>query len=389
MVESIIDRLRGPSTFLRYGLAVLAVPVATIIQLFGDRDFAVTPSYFCAVLLTAWFGGLGPGLFAIALSIPALMYYFVPPTRTFSVDAAHMPSLILFSLAALFVTWLSVRERNATKSLVYARDQLDIKLRELEKSNEALQDEFAARAHAEEELDQLRSDLAHVTRVMTLGELAASIAHEVKQPMSAMIINAQAALRWLAHQPPDVEETRQLLDRIVTDGHRASNVVGRIRDLTRKAAPRMERMDINPAIGEVIELTRSEVVKNGISTQIHLAEDLPVVQADRTQLQQVILNLIVNAVQALTDRCDSRRELLISTSTNDSGEVLVSVCDSGPGITPENLGHVFDPFYTTKRYGMGIGLSICRSIVEGHGGRIWATVNDPQGAVFHVTLPAA
>jgi signal transduction histidine kinase len=118
-------------------------------------------------------------------------------------------------------------------------------------------------------------------------------------------------------------------------------------------------------------------------------EDLPVVQADRTQLQQVILNLIVNAVQALTDRGDSRRELLISTSTNDSGEVLVSVCDSGPGIIPENLGHVFDPFYTTKPGGMGIGLSICRSIVEGHGGRIWATVNDPQGAVFHVTLPAA
>ena len=389
-MESIdIDRFRGPSTFLRYGLAVLVVPVATIVQLSGSRDFAVTPSYFCAVLLTAWFGGLGPGLFAIALSILALMYYFVPPTQTFSVDAAHMPALVLFSLAALFVTWLSVRERNATKSLVYARDQLDIKLRELGKSNEALQAEIAARAHAEEELDQLRSELAHVTRVMTLGELAASIAHEVNQPMAAIIANAQAALRWLAHQPLDVEETRRSLDRIVTDGHRAGNVVGRIRDLARKTAPRMERMDINPAIGEVIELTRSEVVKNGISTQIHLAEDLPVVQADRTQLQQVILNLIVNAVQALTDRGDSRRELLISTSTNDSGEVLVSVCDSGPGITPENLEHVFDPFYTTKPGGMGIGLSICRSIVERHGGRIWATVNDPQGAVFHVTLPAA
>jgi signal transduction histidine kinase len=172
--------------------------------------------------------------------------------------------------------------------------------------------------------------------------------------MAAIIANAQAALRWLAHQPLDVEETRRSLDRIVTDGHRASNVVGRIRDLARKTAPRMERMDINPAIGEVIELTRSEVVKNGISTQIHLAKDLPVVQADRTQLQQVILNLIVNAVQALTDRGDSRRELLISTSTNDSSEVLVSVCDSGPGITPENLGHVFDPFYTTKPGGMGI-----------------------------------
>src|SRR5262249_24920315 len=150
---------------------------------------------------------------------------------------------------------------------------------------------------------------------------------------------------------------------------------------------RMEQLDINGAIAEVIELTRGEVVKNGISTQIHLAENLPVVQADRTELQQVILNLIVNAVHALTERGDSTRELLISTSTNGPGEVLVSVCDSGPGITSENLGRLFDPFYTTKPGGMGMGLSICRSIVEAHGGRLWATPNLTRGATFQFILP--
>ena len=143
-----IARWRVPSAILLYGLAVLAVPTATIFQQFGDNHFAVTPSYFCAVLLTAWFGGLGPGLFAIALSNLALMYYFVPPNRTFVIDATYAPSLILFSVAALFVTWLSVRERNAAKSLIYARDQLALKICELEKSNETLQAEIAARAHA-------------------------------------------------------------------------------------------------------------------------------------------------------------------------------------------------------------------------------------------------
>jgi PAS domain S-box-containing protein len=242
---------------------------------------------------------------------------------------------------------------------------------------------------SERRFHQVQMELAHANRVGTMGQLTASIAHEVNHPIAATIANAQAGLLWLNRQPPQLDEVGQVLTRIVKDGRRASNVVGRLRDLFKKTAPRMERLDINGAIAEVIELTRGEVVKNGISTQIRLADGLPVVQADRTQLQQVILNLIVNAVQALTDRGDSGRELSISTSTNGPDEVLVSVCDSGPGITSEDLGRLFDPFYTTKPGGMGVGLSICRSIMEGHGGRIWATANDPQGAAFHFTLPAA
>jgi PAS domain S-box-containing protein len=254
--------------------------------------------------------------------------------------------------------------------------------------------DLTERTRAEEEAREserryreVQLELAHASRVVTMGQLTASIAHEVNQPITATIGNAEAALRWLARQPPDLEETRQLLGRIVRDGRRASNVVGRIRDLAKKGPPRMERMDINPAISEVIELTRAEAIKNGISVRTQLAEGLPLIEADRIQLQQVTLNLIVNAIQALSEGAKHPRELLISTSMNGSSGVFVSVRDLGPGVSPENLGRLFDPFYTTKPDGMGMGLSICQSIIESHGGRIWATANVPQGAAFHFTIP--
>jgi PAS domain S-box-containing protein len=242
---------------------------------------------------------------------------------------------------------------------------------------------------SERRFHEVQIELAHANRVATMGQLAASIAHEVNQPITATITNAEAGLLWLDRQLPQLDKVREVLTCIVRDGLRTSSVVRRLRDLFKKTAPKMERLDINGAVAEVIEFTRGEVVKNSISAQTHLAENLPAVQADRTQLQQVLLNLIVNAVQAMTGRGDSRRELLISTSTNGPGEVLVSVSDSGPGIAPKELARLFDPFFTTKPDGMGMGLSICRSIVEGHGGRIWAVANVPQGAAFHFTVPAA
>jgi C4-dicarboxylate-specific signal transduction histidine kinase len=236
---------------------------------------------------------------------------------------------------------------------------------------------------------EAQMELAHANRVATMGQLTASIAHEVNQPIAATKINAQAALRWLNRDAPDLEEARQLLARIVKDGDRAGNVVSRIRDLVQKAPPRMEPLHMNEVIGEVIELTRSEAMKNGVSVQTQFAENLSTVTGDRTQLQQVILNLILNAIQAMGESGMALRELQIGTEANSPDDVLVSVRDSGPGIRLENLNRLFDPFYTTKSAGMGMGLAICRSIVEGHGGRIWATANVPQGATFHFTLPAA
>jgi len=231
-------------------------------------------------------------------------------------------------------------------------------------------------------------ELAHANRVATMGQLSASIAHEVNQPIAAAITNAHSALRWLGARPPDLEEVRQALGRIVRDGNRRIFVIGRIRDLIRKAPPRKDGLEINEAILEVIALTRGEVVKNGVSVQTQLAEGLPLIQGDRVQLQQVILNLIVNAVEAMSGVGEGSRELLISTGKAESDGVLVAVRDSGPGLAPASLERLFGAFYTTKPGGLGMGLSICRSIIEAHGGRLWATANVPQGAVFQFTVPA-
>jgi PAS domain S-box-containing protein len=234
---------------------------------------------------------------------------------------------------------------------------------------------------------EIEMELAHANRVSTMGQLTASIAHEVNQPIAAMVTSAQAALRWLNRQPPRLEEARHALARIVNDGNRASAVIARIRALITKAPPREDRVDINEAVWEVIALSRGEAAKSGVSVQTQLAEGLPPIDGDRVQLQQVILNLIINAIEAMSDGGKGARELRISTGIDASNSLLVAVRDSGPGVDPARLEHLFDAFYTTKSSGMGMGLSICRSIIEAHGGRVWAMANEPRGATFQFTLP--
>jgi PAS domain S-box-containing protein len=240
---------------------------------------------------------------------------------------------------------------------------------------------------AEEALRAMQAELAHVNRVTTMGQLSASIAHEVNQPIAATVTNAQAAQRWLRAQPPDLDEVRASLGRIVEDGKRAGNVISGIRALIHKVPSRKDWFDLNEAILEMLVLTRSEALRHGISLQTRLAPRLPMVQGDRTQLQQVILNLILNAIEAMGDLDDGTRELWISTETEASGGVLVTVRDSGPGLDPADVERVFQAFYTTKPKGMGMGLAICRSMVEAHGGRMWASANESRGAVFQFTLP--
>jgi PAS domain S-box-containing protein len=234
---------------------------------------------------------------------------------------------------------------------------------------------------------EMQMEVAHANRVATMGQLTASIAHEVNQPIAAAVTNAEAALRWLGARPPDLEEVRQALGRIVKDAHRAGDVIGRIHELIKKAPPRKDRVDINEAIREVIELTRGEAAKQGAAVQTAFGEGLPLIEGDRVQLQQVVLNLIVNAVQAMGAVAEGPRELSITTDRAEPGGVLVAVKDSGPGVAPANLAQLFAPFYTTKADGLGMGLSICRSIIEAHGGRLWAT-NLPRGAIFSFTVPA-
>ena len=219
-----------------------------------------------------------------------------------------------------------------------------------------------------------------------MGQLTASIAHEVKQPIAAVVTSADAGLRWLAANPPGLEEVRDVLDGIIRAGNQASEVINRIRALIRKVPERKASLDINDTILETITLTRSELERHRIALQTELGNGLPRIWGDRVQLQQVILNLVMNAIEAMSEISEGSRELLISTSIDAPGGVIVAVRDSGPGLKPDSLARLFDPFYTTKPAGMGMGLSICRSITEAHGGRLWAAPNTPKGAVFQFTL---
>jgi len=240
-----------------------------------------------------------------------------------------------------------------------------------------------------ERLRRLESDLAHMNRLTMMGELAASLAHEITQPIAAARNNARAALRFLDRSPPDLGEVREALECIVADADRAGDIIDRIRDHIKKAPPRKGRFDLNKAINEVIALAESAITTNGVSVQTSLTEGLAPVQGDRVQLQQVVLNLILNAVEAMSTVEAGPRELLISTEQTQTGGILVSVRDFGPGIDPDHVDRVFEAFYTTKSSGVGMGLSICRSIIDAHGGRLWADMNASRGAVFRFTLPDA
>ena len=235
---------------------------------------------------------------------------------------------------------------------------------------------------------EMQTELAHANRVATMGQLTASIAHEIKQPIATARNNACAALNFLDKSPPDVAEVREALTCIVDDTDRTSDVVDRIGSLIKKAPPRKEVVDLNAAILEVTALTRSEAVKTGVAVGTLLAGELPRIQCDRVQLQQVMLNLIVNAIQSMSGVEDDNRELQISTVSIEPDGVCVAVRDTGHGLRPESLPRLFEPFYTTKPDGMGMGLSICRSIIEAHGGRLWATKCEPRGALFQFTIPA-
>jgi PAS domain S-box-containing protein len=242
------------------------------------------------------------------------------------------------------------------------------------------------RSGAEEARRRAQAELARIARVTTLGELTASIAHEVNQPITAVVTNAQASLRLLAARTPDLEEVRQALAAIVDAGVRAGAITSRIRDLVRKAPPQVGRLDINDATREVIELTHAEAVKNDVSVHTEFADGLPPVRGDRVQLQQVVLNLIINAVEAMGCVAAEQRELRVTTARAATG-VLVTLGDWGPGLDAADLELIFEPFHTTKPAGLGMGLSISRSIIEAHGGRLWASVNLPRGAIFQFTVP--
>jgi PAS domain S-box-containing protein len=242
------------------------------------------------------------------------------------------------------------------------------------------------RKRAEQEREELRADLAHVNRVSTMGELTASLAHEIKQPITASVINAETCLQWLKQQKPDMEEIRRAATNIVEAGVRASGIMDRLRALYKKTPPQRELVDVNEVVREMIVLLRGEATRYAVSTRADLAADLPKIMADRVQLQQVLMNLMLNGIEAMKD---TGGILALKSEIDQDGQASISVTDTGVGLPTDHMDQIFDAFFTTKPAGSGMGLAISRSIIQSHGGRLWATSNLGRGATFHFILPTA
>ena len=506
-----------PPAIWSYTIAVLSVAAALTISRWPALHLQDAPVslFLCAVILSAWFGGIWPGLLATALSGFTFYYFFLPPIHSLGAKPDEIPRLLVFMVSALFVGLLSVAQRSATESLRGARDDLKKTVQELRSTNEALEAEsrerkrveeslrlsegylaeaqrlthtgswvwqvagrnavhlsdewyrvygfdpkdgiptleqrqqrihpedrvkwqeaidravrekseydvefrillpnatiryihtvghpvlgacgdplqfvgsstdITERKRAEESLRQAQADLAHVNRVTTMGELTASVAHEVNQPIAAAVTNAKTCLRWLTRDEPDLAEARAAAMRIVNDGTRAAEIIKRIRLLFKKGSAERELVDVSEVIREMIVLLRGEATRYFIVVRTELEADTPPVMADRVQLQQVLMNLMLNGIDAMRD-ADGVRELAIKSQRAENDHVLVCVSDTGLGLPLQQADQLFHAFFTTKPHGTGMGLSISRSIVESHGGRLWAANNSPRGASFSFTLP--
>jgi PAS domain S-box-containing protein len=505
-----------PSPILGYGVAVGSAAAALLIAMWFEPYLVSASRYvfLCAIVLSAWQGGLGPGLLAIGLLILADVYYFEPPFHSFAIDAEYFPRVILFFVSALFVGWISVVQRNAGEAFARTNAALRAEIAERKRAEESLiaenrdrrkaedalraseerwrnlfenapvgiglldrQGRFVAanpayqklvgyseaelqsltpadisleedrgiteaviaalangqprveryekryrhkdggviwvelstflipvaggtpllsgvavdltgRKRAEEALRSAQAELLRAARLTTMGELLASIAHEIHQPLAAVATSASAGLRWLNRDQPDLEAARDALSRIVRDAHRAGDVIHGIRALSRKSGPQLTELDINGAIQEVLALTGSDLRQHGVALHTDLSAEVRPVFGDRVQLQQVLLNLITNAVDAMSSVTDRPKVLTIASECTEPDGMLVTVEDTGTGLDPAMADRIFTPFVTTKPNGMGMGLSICKSIIEAHGGRFWMASSVPWGTVFQFTVPS-
>ena len=378
-------------TLTSYLVAILSVALAVIVTLFiGPAIKHSATLFFCSVMLTSWYGGLWPGVFAGIISVLALDYYFIPPLYALGVSPEDVADLIAFVATALFISWLNGEQKRANEVIRRARDELDERVRErtsdLKRANDQLQSEIAEREAAESRLLAAQTEMARIGRITTMGELAASIAHELNQPLGSIVMSRDACLRWLEPNPPNLDEVHQAVEAIIRDGTRASNVLVRTRKLIGRREQLRERLDVNQVIREVLSLLEDRFRRDGISLHAEISETLPPAMADRVLLQQVILNLLLNALDAMRPINDRPKLLRIRTEQS-SGNIVVQVQDSGPGLDPDHVSRIFEAFYTTKVDGIGMGLTISRSIVEAHGGRLWAVANDGTGSSFYFTLP--
>jgi signal transduction histidine kinase len=362
------------SLAIRYGTATLCATAALVASLAIQRVFAFPYPFlflfFGAVMISAWIGGMGAGLFAVLLSTLFVDYFFVPPFYSWQISATAETYFVSFVICALVATWISSAKKRSEQALQQARDELEIKVSE------------RTAAHM-----QTQAELAHLSRALSLGELTASIAHEISQPVTAMVTNGHACLEWLSATPPNLEKARQSTESIIQDGTRAGDVLARIRALFRKEQPAKQWLDLNSLIEELVGFIRHEAASRHISIRTDLERSLPLIKADRVQLQQVVLNLIINAMDSMAEATVSHKEIVIRSRNSRPDEALVAVEDCGLGIKPEIAPKIFDPFFTTKPQGIGMGLSISRSLVESHEGSLWASASPCGGAIFEFTLP--
>ncbi len=356
----------------RFGAAFAFVLVAFVATLLLQHFFAYPFLFlfFGAVMASAWFGGTRAGLFSVLASTLLVDYFFVPPLHSFAINPTAESYFLAFVACALIASWVSSSKRRSEEALKETRDQLEIRVSE--------------RTSA---LMQTQAELARLARVMSLGELTVSIAHEISQPITAVVTHGHACREWLSANPPNIERARLTAERIIQDGTRAGAVLNRIRALFKKEAPAKHWLDANEAIRELVAFLHDEAARRQVPITLDLDGDLPKVMADRIQFQQVLLNLVINGMDAMAEVAHRLKELKIRSCKQNANEILIQIEDCGVGLSPLHPDEIFQSFFTTKPHGIGMGLSISRSIIESHEGRLWATPHPQGGAIFQFTLP--
>jgi C4-dicarboxylate-specific signal transduction histidine kinase len=378
---------------VRYALAIAFVSIALWLSLVLQVRFG-NPFWFffaIAVILSTWFGGRGPGWLAVVFSMPIVLYFFIPPYHAWNIALNDIPFFVTFVLCQVIVNGLISWRKQTEDSLREARDELEVRVAErtveLKNANETLLHQMEEQKRTEEALQVTRNELARVGRITTIGELTASIAHEVNQPLAAVVANADACVAWLSRENPNLAEARAAAERATQGATRASEVIVRIRSLINKATPEKTQVQINDVIQQTVALAEGQAQKNDVSIELELAPDPPVILSDAIQLQQVIVNLIMNGIEAMSAVTDRPRRMLIRSEMQSGNQIRVSVQDSGAGVSPELMSRLFEPFFTTRSKGIGMGLPISRSIIEAHGGKLWAESNGSAGSTFRFTLP--
>ncbi len=349
--------------------------------------------FFVAIVISAWFAGTVPGWISVLLSILAVDYFFIPPIYVLDFSVKDLPWLAAFVGCAVATNGLSLKRRRTEDELHRAHNELEQRVAErtleLRQANERLIAEIAERTRTAAALRETQSELARAARIMTVGELTSSIAHEINQPLAAVISNAEAALNWLRRSPPALSEARESLAAVIAAGGRAGDIIVRIRSLIKKGCPDLVALNINEVVDSVLTTANDSFKTRDVVIERRLEASLPPVLGDRVQLQQLVSNLVNNAAEAMADVFDRPRKLVVRTKQTPGNGVSIAVEDSGRGLADADAGRLFEPFYSTKAEGTGMGLSISRSIVEFHGGKISVVSSSRCGTVFHVELPAA